>query len=135
MGIHVNKIRGISDELVTKLSEHGFYTTDQLLETVKTASGRKSLAKQLGVNSKVTLELANRADLARVQGIGGAFSDLLEHAGVDTVKELATRRPDNLYAKLAETNAQKQLVGRLPTRKAVEDWVTQAKQLPRVIEY
>ena len=46
--------------------------------------------------------MANRADLARVRGVGGVFSDLLEHAGVDTVREFAIRRPDNLYANLVE---------------------------------
>jgi len=37
----------------------------------------------------------------------GVYSDLLEEAGMDTVKELATRRPDNLHAKIDETNDQK----------------------------
>ena len=68
-------------------------------------------------------------------GIGGVFSDLLEHAGVDTVKELATRRPDNLYTTLIETNAGKRFAGRAPTRNAVESWVAQAKKLPPVLEY
>jgi len=81
------------------------------------------------------LELANRADLARVRGIGGVFSDLLEHAGVDTVKDLATRNPDNLHAKLVEVNAEKKLAGRTPHQGMVKDWVTQARELPKLLEY
>ena len=93
------------------------------------------MAEKAGVTTGIILELANRADLARVQGIGGVFSDLLEHADVDTVKELATRRPENLYAKLVEINTQQKLAGRAPTRNAVDNWVAQAKELPTVLEY
>lgn len=87
------------------------------------------------MESRAVLELANRADLARVRGIGGVFCNLLEWAGVDTVKEPATRRPDNLHAKLLETNAQETLAGRAPTPHMVKDWVAQAKELPKLLEY
>lgn len=135
MAVLISKLRGLSYELETKLQEHGIRTSDDLLEIARTPAGRKDLAEFVGVKVSVILELANRADLARVKGIGGVFSDLLEHAGVDTVKELAKRRPDNLYAKLVEINTQKKLAGRAPTRNAVEAWVAQAKQLPGVLEY
>jgi hypothetical protein len=36
---------------------------------------------------------------------------------------------------MAEVNESKKLVRRLPVLSQVEDWVAQAKQLPRVIEY
>ena len=93
------------------------------------------MAAYAGVEPRIILELANRADLARIRGVGGVFSDLLEHAGVDTVKELATRRPENLHAKMAETNAQEKLASRTPTLNAVQDWVTQAKELPKLLEH
>ena len=102
---------------------------------MKTPAARKELAKKLGVETSAVLELANRADLARIKGIGGVFGDLLESAGVDTVKELAKRDPANLTAKLAEVNAKQKLAGRLPTVAQVKDWVDQAKALPKLLEY
>jgi predicted flap endonuclease-1-like 5' DNA nuclease len=117
------------------LLQRGIRTSDEFLEVARSSAGRKGLVESLGVDPSIILELANRADLARVNGIGGVFSDLLEHAGVDTVKELATRRPDHLYAKLVETNANKRFAGRAPTRNAVDSWVTQAQELPVVLEY
>jgi hypothetical protein len=54
---------------------------------------------------------------------------------VDTVPELAQRNPENLYAKLVETNDMKKLVRQLPSQRQVADWVEQAKSLPRAIEY
>ena len=62
-------------------------------------------------------------------------ADLLEAAGVDTVVELGNRKADNLVKKMEEVNAAKKLVRRLPTLKMVEDWIKQAKALPRVMTY
>ncbi len=135
MAISIGKLRGMSAELAAKLKGQGIVYGDQLLEAARAPAGRKALAEQAGVESRIILELANRADLARVRGIGGVFSDLLEHAGVDTVKELATRNPDNLHAKLAEINAEKKLAGRTPHQAMVKDWVAQAKELPTLLEY
>jgi predicted flap endonuclease-1-like 5' DNA nuclease len=135
MAISIGKLRGMSAELAAKLKARGIVYSDQFLEAARTPAGRKDLAEQVGVESRVILELANRADLARVWGIAGVFSDLLEHAGVDTVKELATRNPGNLHAKLLEVNAEKKLAGRVPSLDMVKDWVAQAQALPRVVEY
>jgi len=96
---------------------------------------RKVLADLAVFDKPAFAELANRADLARVKGIGKVFSDLLENAGVDTVKELKHRKPDNLLAKMTEVNEAKKLVRALPTLKAVTDWVEQAKVLPAVMTY
>ncbi|MBN1219111.1 MAG: DUF4332 domain-containing protein [Anaerolineae bacterium] len=135
MTIRIQQLKGITNELTNALKAQGFFNSDQLLDAARTPLGRKLLAEQVGVDPRIILELANRADLARICGIGSVFSNLLEHAGVDTVKELANRRPGNLYDKLAETNSQKELAGRAPTFKAVEDWVAQAKSLPPKLEY
>jgi hypothetical protein len=66
--------------------------------------------------------------------VGKQFGELLEAAGVDTVPELALRNPVNLFNKLSEVNAQKKLSGRSPRQDEVESWVTQAKNLPRIVE-
>ncbi|NLC13571.1 MAG: DUF4332 domain-containing protein, partial [Chloroflexi bacterium] len=63
------------------------------------------------------------------------YSDLLEEAGVDTVVELATRNPENLFKKILEVNEAKKLVRRPPSQKMVEDWVHQAKDMPRGVFY
>ncbi len=135
MAVSINKLRGISFEFQMRLKTQRIYNSDQLLEATRTPAGRKSVAEKMHVETRLILEWANRADLARVQGIGGVFSDLLEQAGVDTVKELAARRPDNLHAKLVETNTNRRVAGRAPTLKAVEAWVAQARELPKVLEY
>lgn len=135
MKLRMRELRGMTDDLHISLREKGMQSSDQLLEAGRTVSGRRDLASVTGADPRAILELVNRADLARIKGIGSVYSNLLEEAGVDTVKELATRRPDNLYAKLLEINAAKNLVLRTPTLQMVQDWVNQAKELPKLVEY
>ncbi|MCX7706596.1 MAG: DUF4332 domain-containing protein [Anaerolineae bacterium] len=132
--MRVHEIRGIQATTAEKLVAAGITTSDALLEAGKTPAGRRELAEKIGADPKEILELVNRADLARIRGIGEVYSNLLENAGVDTVAELARRVPANLHAKLVE----KTLAGdarRAPTLAQVEDWVRQAKELGRIIEY
>lgn len=131
----VREIKGVTEALAAKLVDLGIKDSDQLLEKAKSPEGRKEMAGKLGIDAKQVLELANRADLIRIKGVAGAFSDMLENAGVDTVKELATRVPENLQSKLAEINEKMKLSQRTPTVDMVADWVKQAKALPKKLEY
>ncbi|WP_133512966.1 DUF4332 domain-containing protein [Candidatus Thiosymbion oneisti] len=131
----VKDLKGTTDSIVFALKGKGITDNEKLLEAGADPAGRKELAALCGCDVKIVLELCNRADLARIKGISGVYSDLLEEAGVDTVKELATRRPDNLHAKINETNDQKKLTQRPPAVGLVEDWVNQAKTLPKVLRY
>jgi predicted flap endonuclease-1-like 5' DNA nuclease len=88
-----------------------------------------------GIGHALTLEWVNLADLMRIKGIGEEYSDLLEEAGVDTVKELRNRVPEHLYEAIVRTNEAKRLVRRLPTLGIVRDWVQQAKSLPPKVTY
>lgn len=135
MTISVKELKGMKDELAACLADKGIRDSAQLLEAATTPAKRKDLADAAGVDTRVILELANRADLSRIKGVAGVFSDLLEAAGVDTVKELATRRADNLHAKIVEVNAAEQRAGRLPTVEDVQGWINQAKALDPMIQY
>jgi predicted flap endonuclease-1-like 5' DNA nuclease len=130
----VSRIRGASDKQVTALRASGVRNADHLLERGGTDKGRKELATATGLPHETVLELVNRADLARVKGIGRQFSNLLEDCGVDTVKELAQRKPENLHATLVEKAAASG-VKRSPTLKEVTSWVAQAKEMPRKVSY
>lgn len=133
--IGISKIRGISANLAGSMKKAGVKNSGHLLDSATTPKGRAALAAAHGVSEKEILELANRADLARINGVGEVFANLLEEAGVDTVKELSHRKPENLHATLAAKRAEKGLAGRAPTLKEVTDWVSQAKELPKTLTY
>ncbi len=132
---NVVDIEGVGPAYAAKLEAVGVKTTDELLKMGATPKGRKELAEKSGITEKLILEWVNRVDLYRIKGIGSEYSDLLEASGVDTVVELANRKPENLVAKMTEVNEAKHLVRKLPTLAQVQDWVKQAKELPRAVSY
>lgn len=128
-------IQGIGEAYEVKLKEAGINSVEMLLEACSLKKSRNELAKKTGITEKLILKWANHADLVRIKGIGGDYAELLDAAGVDTIPELAKRKPDNLLAKMLEVNEAKKIVKKMPTQKQVEDWVRQAGELPRALKY
>ena len=128
-------IQGIGPAYAEKLNTQGIINTDQLLEAGKTAKGRKDLEEKTGINGKLILKWVNHCDLYRIKGVGPQFAELLEAAGVDTVKEFGHRVAANLVAKMTEVNEQKHLTKVVPTEAQVQAMIDQAKELEAVVSY
>lgn len=128
-------IEGIGEVYSQKLHEAGIVTVEALLDAGANPKGRQELEVKTGIGHALILEWVNLADLMRIKGVGEEYSDLLEEAGVDTVKELRNRNPEHLYDALASINVEKKLVRQLPSRRQVADWVSQAKALPPRVSY
>jgi predicted flap endonuclease-1-like 5' DNA nuclease len=132
----ISDIEGIGPAYATKLAKKaGIRSVEALLKNGATEKGRKEIAAATGITDTLILDWVNRADLYRIKGIGSEYSDLLEKAGVDTVVELSKRVAENLYKKMVEVNEAKNLVNGMPGLKKVQNWVDQAKKLPRVVKY
>ncbi|MBQ6763534.1 MAG: DUF4332 domain-containing protein [Bacteroidales bacterium] len=126
-------IQGIGPVYAEKLIGIGIETVDQLLEKGADAKGRQAIEEATGIRHDLVLTWVNHADLFRVKGVGPQFSELLEAAGVDTVKELRNRNAANLAAKLLEVNEEKHLCRRTPVEKEVQKFIDLAKELePKV---
>lgn len=135
MAYKIIDIEGIGKAYAPKLIKAGIVTVDGLLKKCAAPKGRAALAEQTGISEKLILTWANHADLFRIKGVGPQFAELLEAAGVDTVKEFRHRVADNLVKKMQETNAAKRLVRRVPSVKQVEKMIAQAKELKPVMTY
>lgn len=133
--IKIETIQGIGPAYAAKLGEIGIFTTEDLLAVGATRKGRLELAKKTEISDKLVLKWVNRADLMRVPGIGEEYSDLLEAAGVDTVKELRNRNPNNLFKTLLQVNEEKRLVRRPPHLSEVQSWIQAAKELETRVSY
>lgn len=131
----LSEIEGIGEAYSAKLEKAGITSLENLLKTCCSKKGRKETAEKTDISEKLILNWVNRADLSRIKGVSTQYTDLLECAGVDTVPELAQRNPVNLQAKMSEINNEKNLVRKLPTESQLENWVAQAKELPRVITH
>lgn len=135
MSYPIEKIEGIGASFAEKLGAVGIKKTDELLAQCGSARGRASIAESSSISEKLLLKWTNMADLMRISGVGEEFSELLEAAGVDTVKELQHRKAENLTARMQEVNEAKKLTRRVPSLAEVEKWINQAKQLPPMMSY
>lgn len=135
MAYKIAEIEGIGQAYADKLEAAGIKTTDDLLEKCASPKGREKVAEETGISPKLILKWTNHADLFRIRGVAGQFAELLEAAGVDTVKEFRHRVAANLYPKLVETNEAKNLCNRVPAEKEIQKMIDQAKELEPVITY
>ena len=131
----VSNIPNMEPDAVDRLKSNGIRTTVRLLDAAKSPKGRKFLADKTGIDEKRILNWANAADRMRIKGIGAEYSELLRAAGVDTVKELKFRNPAKLAEAMAAANAKNKLARVLPSPRAVERWVEQAKRIQLKITY
>jgi Domain of unknown function (DUF4332) len=131
----ITDIDGIDGEAVVILKSVGIRSTGRLLEAARNVRGRKMLAIKTGFGEKQLLCWANVADRMRVKGIRKEYAELLQAAGVDTVKELRYRNPGNLAKAMAEANKKRKMVRLLPSEKVVGVWIENAKKLQIKITY
>ena len=135
MAYKIVEIEGIGDAYAEKLQAVGIKTTEDLLKECASPAGLKKIAEETGISPKLILKWTNHADLFRIKGVAGQFAELLEAAGVDTVKEFSHRVAANLHSKMVEVNDEKNLCNRVPSVAELEKMIEQAKELDPVITY
>lgn len=135
MSYPITDIEGLDAAAAAVLRSVKIRSTGKLLESAKSPTGRKILAGKTGLDEKRLLRWANMADRMRIRGVRREYAELLQAAGVDTVKELKYRNPAKLAKAMADTNKKRKLVRLLPSEKRVVCWIEHAKKLPMKISY
>ena len=135
MTFRIRDIQGIGPVHAAKLAIAGITSTGDLLALGCTATGRQKVAEITGLSEGHILKWANMADLMRISGIGPQYAELLEAAGVDTIKELRTRQAANLVAKMALVNQSKHLSGATPMEKTIQEWIDAASNMVPLISH
>ncbi len=111
----MSNLKELQPEVKTKLASQGIRTTTQLLEHTRTQKQCAELAHEVGTTLVAIKELANRADLMRLHGVGGDFSNILVEVGVTSCRELQHCIPDKLHTQLEKISIDKQIGHRVPT--------------------
>lgn len=137
MSKSIEAIEGIGPKYGEKLRKIGCSSPGKLLSDGATRKDRKKIAAAAGISEAIVLRCVNMADLFRIKGVATQYAELLEAAGVDTVKELRNRNPKNLHEALRKANEsrKKSYVRQLPTEKMVAGWIAQAKSMKPVVTY
>ena len=133
MSYKITTIEGIGETYGARLNEQQIFNTDDLLTICGTKKSRETVATATSIPESLILTWVNHADLMRIKGIAGQFSELLEAAGVDTVKEFAQRNAENLYSKMLETNEKLGLSGSVPSSTSLQGMIDEAKTLDQKV--
>lgn len=128
-------IEGIGPVLSGKFESLGIKTVSDLIQHCGSRTGRSEISARIEISQSRLVRLVKCADLMRVKGIGGEYSELLEAAGVDSVPELAQRNASSLLAKMAAVNEAKHLVRALPSETQVRNWIGRAQILPPAVTH
>lgn len=135
MAYSVEDIEGVGKNFAAKLEAANIRSVDALLESGKTPAGRRQVAADTGIAEEKILKWVNHCDLMRLKGVGPQISELLESAGVDTVKELRRRNAENLHTAMAETNTKRNLMNQLPSAGQIQGFIDQAKEMEPMVTH
>jgi predicted flap endonuclease-1-like 5' DNA nuclease len=131
----ISKLRGVPFQARVALKVRRITTCNQLLAAAAGAEDREALARATKIAPEILTELVQRADMARVNGIGVVFGLMLEELGIHDVAKLAAQDPEALHEQLRQYNRSERLARRSPTPEEVADWVEQARRLPKLVTY
>jgi len=126
---------GVDPDQVAKLESAGIKNTNQMLSAGKTPESREGLATQAGLPEEVVLELVKLSDLARLPGVKGIRARLYVDAGVDTVEKLAAYEPEALLTMMTDFVQRTGFPGIAPLPKEVSSTITNARRLPKLVEW
>ncbi len=129
----ISEIEGIGSAYAKRLQAAGVKSVEDLLTYGAMSKSRRDLSVNTGLPESMILNWVNMADLFRIKGIGKQFSELLVESGVDTVVELATRNPENLYRKLILVNNMRKLTKMVPSLPHITKFIEEAKTLDKIV--
>src|SRR5262245_28153281 len=135
MSYPITDIDGIDGDVAAVLKSAVVRSSERLLVAERTVDGRKTLAAKTGYDERRLLYWANIAGRMRILCVRTEYAELLQAAGVDTVKELKYRNPSNLAKAMPDANRKRRLVRLLPSEKVVKRWIENARTLPLKITY
>ncbi len=130
----VEEIEGIGKNYGKKLRDMGISTTEQLLNQCCNLDGRITVAEQIGIEDFVVHKWASMADLMRINGIAGQFSELMVYAGIDSTQDLGQQNAAALYNKLSVSNQEQNRVKTLPDEASLDQMIKQAKSLNTIMQ-
>jgi predicted flap endonuclease-1-like 5' DNA nuclease len=131
----ISKLYGVSREVRFALKIHAITTSERLLHAAARYEDRQALAVAARLHLEALTAVVQRADIARVNGIGTSFARMLADVGIPDVATLAVRDARALQLRLHAFNQVERLVRRCPTLDEIVDWVAQARQLPVIVTY
>ena len=126
-------LRLIGATYAKQLKEQGIVSYDDLILKADTPEARNKLASNLCINDKFLQRWALLADMMRIVGIDTQYANLLEAAGVRSLRDLKVRDSHELTKLLHQVNSAQSLVKQLPPEETVQQWVRDVQETTKPI--
>jgi hypothetical protein len=126
-------ISGIGRTYATMLKDHGIVTPNDLLLGTASRDQRTDLAAALAINVEHLLRWGQLAEMSRVPGITIPTINLMNAAGVRTLRALSLSNDERLHQRLREVNQGFQFLEEVPTLESVRKWIEEASKLKLLV--
>jgi len=122
------EIEGIGKKYGKTMETAGILDVESLLGLDR--DGIKKLAEKTKISEKLIDKWAEHADLMRISGVGPEYAEVINEIGIDSVKELAQRNPNNTLDRMMKLDKEKpDMFRKPPTLQMIEDWIEEAKKI------
>ncbi len=112
-----------------QLAAIGLHTTHDLLQNSTNLAQQTAIAQQLHLHVHHIQKWCALADLARLPSVGQTYCGLLLHAGVPSVRHLASLAPGRLHRQILKLQIVATGQANIrPEVGLVQQWIQQAKQ-------
>jgi hypothetical protein len=128
-GTPVEEIEGIGKGFGQRLRADGIASVEQLLELCTTDDGVARISRSADVDEHTARSWGIMADLMRVGGLGGQWSELLWRCGITSVQTMAQQEVAPLMTRMAEVNKEEHRVAELPGEHRVAKFIEEAGRL------
>ncbi|MDI7261056.1 MAG: DUF4332 domain-containing protein [Thermodesulfobacteriota bacterium] len=115
----------IESEYQKELPRVGIATLDDLILKTRDKKERDELALRLLIPKEKLIQWMERAQLARMKGLGIENLRLLERRGIYSISKLATEDPEKLYSKLEQVSQ----MGPSLEKAKVRIWIKEARKV------
>ena len=125
------EIIGLEKKHAKLLENDGIKSVEDLVPL--TYNQVRKIARKIGVSVKLLDTWQEHADLMRIDGVNPNFANILNLAGIDSVKELARRKAKTILDKIKILKKDSpKVITKIPSHSVIENWIELAKTLAGV---
>jgi len=126
------EIIGLEEKYANLLKKEGIKSVEDLIPL--TYNQIRKIARKINISVKVLDTWQEHADLMRIEGVTPYFANILNLAGIDSVKELGGRRAKTILDKMKLLKKENSKVfTKIPSLSVIENWIELARSLAGVI--
>jgi len=126
---------GVKQNYIKKLAKEGIKTAKEMLYAGLNKQKRRELSRNTSIPLEDILELVKLSDQARIGGHKKVRARLYHEAGYDTVDKMAVCDSEEMRKVLADFIQKTGFKGIPPTPGEVQNTVTMAKYLKKLVQY